>query len=235
MTNIFMLRGSLLLIALAGGAAFAQSSSQCGDPPRVDDEQLKGQIAGRAKLLSGYVGGAELTGNIDLARKDIFSKSSEGLKSRADAYLQFQVCQLVMTDKQLSTKEKIDELLRVRQSFDRPIAPTEQSMAGGVTPDITGSDLLVTEFLDINGKREHTAQFLIAKDCQLEVHMPEGVGFKVALGIHTDRGTKVMSSLMGAQSRVQRVDLSAGTYRLIMRATRDAGKYTAKVKAHCAA
>lgn len=71
--------------------------------------------------MSGFLGGAELSGNIDIARKDVFSKAPEGMRARADAYLQYQVCIIILSDKELPTTKKIDELITVRQSFEKPV------------------------------------------------------------------------------------------------------------------
>lgn len=108
---------SLLVVAASCHAA----DDRCGQPPRVDDENIKGTIEGKAKLLATWVGDAGLSGQIQAERKDVFSKTPDGLKSRADAYLQYQVCIFLMADTKLSTSEKIDQLIRVRQSFQVPV------------------------------------------------------------------------------------------------------------------
>src|SRR6185312_11976406 len=54
--------------------AVGQAQPSCGDPPRVDDQSLKGDLEGKAKFLSSLVGDANLKGQIESARTDIFSK-----------------------------------------------------------------------------------------------------------------------------------------------------------------
>lgn len=97
--------------------ADAQDASMCGQAPRIDDENVKGQLDGKAKFLASFIGDAQLAGQIEIARNDVFSKSPEGLKARSIAYLQYQVCILLFTNKDLSTSQKIDELLKVQASF----------------------------------------------------------------------------------------------------------------------
>lgn len=113
------------LLLFIGSLLFTASSHAaddvCGQPPMVNDENIKGTIEGKAKLLANWIGDVALSGQIQLERKDIFSKTPDGLKSRADAYLQYQVCIFLMPDTKLSTNEKIDQLIRVRQSFIVPV------------------------------------------------------------------------------------------------------------------
>ena len=63
-----------VLLALLPLASEAQQQPSCGDPPRVDDQSLKGDLEGKAKFLSSLVGDAGLKGQIETARTDIFSK-----------------------------------------------------------------------------------------------------------------------------------------------------------------
>jgi hypothetical protein len=46
----------------------AQAQPSCGDPPRVDDRTLKGDLEGKAKFLSSLVGDANLKGQIEATR-----------------------------------------------------------------------------------------------------------------------------------------------------------------------
>jgi hypothetical protein len=43
----------------------AQVQPPCSDPPRVDDQMLKGDLEGKAKFLSSLVGNANLKGQIE--------------------------------------------------------------------------------------------------------------------------------------------------------------------------
>lgn len=102
-------------------SAPAVADDSCGQPPMVNDEKIEGTVEGKAKLLARWIGDASLSGKIQAERKDIFSKTPDSLKHRADAYLQYQVCIFLMADNKLSTNEKIDQLIRVRQSFQVPL------------------------------------------------------------------------------------------------------------------
>ncbi|HDR2471102.1 hypothetical protein [Enterobacter soli] len=115
----------LLIVSLFFSANCRAADDSCGQPPMVNDENIKGTVEGKAKLLATWIGDAALSGQIQAERKDIFSKTPDGLKNRADAYLQYQVCIFLMDDKKLSTTEKIDQLIRVRQSFQVPVEGTK--------------------------------------------------------------------------------------------------------------
>src|SRR6202008_2775562 len=81
-------------------------AQQCGPPPRVDDETLKGDLEGKAKFLSGFVGDAGLKGRIETARTDIFGKYPSANQARSDSYLQYMFCQFVLSDTRLTPQEK---------------------------------------------------------------------------------------------------------------------------------
>jgi hypothetical protein len=46
----------------------AQAQPSCGDPLRVDDQTLKGDLEDKAKFLSSLVGDANLKGQIEATR-----------------------------------------------------------------------------------------------------------------------------------------------------------------------
>jgi hypothetical protein len=107
----------LLIVPVQG---FAQEASVCGGPPPVANESLKGEILGKAQFLSKYLGDAQLGGKIETSRTEIFSKYPDAEKSRANAYYEYQVCVLLMNDRRMTTKEKLDELRKIRQLFQNP-------------------------------------------------------------------------------------------------------------------
>jgi hypothetical protein len=122
----FMNRGGKLfiLIFILTILSFPLDSfadSICGDPPPVANESLKGEIQGKAQILSKYVGDAVLSGKIETSRKEIFSKYPEAEKTRANAYFEYQVCILVMNDKTLNNMQKLEELRKTRREFRKEI------------------------------------------------------------------------------------------------------------------
>lgn len=98
--------------------AFSQDS--CGDPPPVANESLKGEIKGKAHLVSKFLGDAELSGKIEKSRTEIFSKYPEAESSRANAFFEYQVCVLLFADTKMSTIQKLEELKKVHREFQKP-------------------------------------------------------------------------------------------------------------------
>ncbi len=94
------------LLAVLPLASEAQQQPSCGDPPRVDDQSLKGDLEGKAKFLSSLVGDASLKGQMETARTDVFSKYPNADRTRSDAYLEYMLCSLVLSDPKLSAAEK---------------------------------------------------------------------------------------------------------------------------------
>jgi hypothetical protein len=112
----------LLLVILPITTIHARAATECGDPPPVADETLKGEIEGKAQFLSRFLGDARLSGQIETSRREIFSRYPEAERSRSNAYLEYQVCVLLMRDRTMSTQEKINELIRIRREFSKPIS-----------------------------------------------------------------------------------------------------------------
>jgi hypothetical protein len=111
--------------------AVAQAQPSCGDPPRVDDQTLKGDLEGKAQFLSKLVGDASLKGQIETARTDIFSKYPNAGTARSDAYLQYMFCSFVLTDPKLSAQEKFHHILEFRQVVAQPVPSAPQASTRG--------------------------------------------------------------------------------------------------------
>lgn len=100
--------------------AAAQSISICGDAPPVANELLKGEIKGKAQLLTRYFGESELSGKIETSRTEIFSRYPEAEKSRSNAYFEYQVCVLIMGDNTKTPTQKLDALKEIKREFGKP-------------------------------------------------------------------------------------------------------------------
>jgi len=115
--NTFILGSISLFFSASGSIA---DEVDCGPPPAFTmaekvDESLKGQLAGQADFLSKLVGKAELAGQVDAARTSIYQTSDQAFAAQKDAYLAYMFCKIVMQDKTLSTKDKLDAINQFRQ------------------------------------------------------------------------------------------------------------------------
>lgn len=99
--------------------------------------------------------------------------------------------------------------------------------------DITNRAYDINEFLDANGKSEYKLTFEIKGNCQIYITPPQYTGFKVAIGILSTSRSVIWSSLLGTQPRYRPIPLATGVYLFIMKATRDAGQYTATISSQC--
>ncbi len=111
----------LLVAAASFGAIIALSQSvqalDCGDVPPVADEDLKGEIEGKAQFLSRFLGDSELSGNLETARSDIFSKYPNADAARTNAYFLYVMCESIFSDYSMSEEEKRDEFFHVRREI----------------------------------------------------------------------------------------------------------------------
>jgi len=121
--------GFFMMISLVtSSSAFAQASL-CGDPPSVANETLKGVIDGKAKSLTGFLGGGPLSHEIEASRQEIFSSFPAAEQGRANAYLEYQLCLILLSDESLSTTEKLHELKKLRSEFSKPVPSDEEIVA----------------------------------------------------------------------------------------------------------
>lgn len=108
----------VLITILFSGFVYAQDLAYlCGDPPPVDNTQLKSDIEGKANLLKRFVGNVALKGSIESSRKEIFSKYPSADKLVVDHYITYQTCVLLMNDTSLNTRQKLEELRKMRTEF----------------------------------------------------------------------------------------------------------------------
>lgn len=124
------------LLAILPSASEAQEQPSCGDPPRVDDQSLKGDLEGKAKFLSSLVGDAGLKGHIETAHTDIFSKYPNADRTRSDAYLQYMLCSFVLRDPKLSAQEKLRAIQEFRQADSQSPQSPPISTKGAQSPAV---------------------------------------------------------------------------------------------------
>ena len=106
----------VLALAIVLGATWhAAAQPSCGDPPRVDDQSLKGTLDGKARFLSSMIGDANLKGELETARTDVFSKYPQADRTRSEAYLEYMLCSFVLSDPRLSAQDKLKAIQEFRQ------------------------------------------------------------------------------------------------------------------------
>jgi len=91
-------------------------AQQCGDPPRVDDESLKADIEGKAKLPFELMAEGDLKARVQTLRADVFSKYPDAARARAEAYFQYIFCTNVLGDAKLSPQDKVRLIQDFRQA-----------------------------------------------------------------------------------------------------------------------
>jgi hypothetical protein len=124
----------LLLLVLLGLPNYAVAIRDiCGAPPpdqfrEENNESIKGDLAGKANFLSGFVGKAELGGKIDATRKELFAKYSDANAAYMDRYLLYMFCYVLFDPKNTQTPQEkmqaIQEFKRQQQST-KPESRTE--------------------------------------------------------------------------------------------------------------
>jgi hypothetical protein len=92
----------LLSTISAPGAA----SSSCGEAPLVAEESFKASTQGKASLLRGLIGQADLATGVEAARTDVFVKYPNADKVRMEAYFAYVVCTQVLSDARLTPRER---------------------------------------------------------------------------------------------------------------------------------
>jgi hypothetical protein len=130
---------TIFCLAVLTLPAIAHAQANCGDPPRVDDQTLKGELDGKAQFLSRLVGDANLKGNVEAARTDIFSKYPNAGAAHSDTYLEYMFCTFVLSDPKLSPQEKFRAILDFRQAERDPAKPPSQVSTSGAQSPVVNS------------------------------------------------------------------------------------------------
>lgn len=80
-------------------------------------EKFKGDLDGKAQLLSKLLGHAELKGAVEAERNTIFQSADHVLAAWQASYLSYVFCAKVMSDENLSTQIKIDAWRQFHQAM----------------------------------------------------------------------------------------------------------------------
>ena len=112
----------LLLISAGLGNVSADDQSLCGVPPQIpttsqSENSIKGDLEGKAQFLSSLVGKADLGGNVEATRKELYQNTDKFFAAQNDAYLAYMFCIIVTKDDSVSTADKLKAL----QEFRKPI------------------------------------------------------------------------------------------------------------------
>jgi hypothetical protein len=110
------------VFGLAGGVS-AATREICGDPPPAqfreeNNEAIKGDLTGKANLLTRFVGNAELGGKIESTRKEVFAKYPDANAAYMDRYLAYMFCYVLFDpNNKQSTEDKLKAIqeFRIRQ------------------------------------------------------------------------------------------------------------------------
>lgn len=97
--------------------AVAQDAGVCGEAPPVADEGLKGEIDAHVQALSKFLGDAQLEGKIEKSKREIFSHYPDAEKSRSNAYFEHMTCEVILSDKTLTTDQKLQEIVKMKKAF----------------------------------------------------------------------------------------------------------------------
>ena len=88
-------------------------------------------------------------------------------------------------------------------------------------------------WLDVNGAKSFTREFALSNICQLVITLPERIGWDVSAGLYSDKGTTIMRTHGGNQSKTRKIDLPSGQYTFALTAKRGAALHKARLKAIC--
>jgi hypothetical protein len=114
---------ALVLIAMVAGSRIVSAQSlNCGTPPQLplqsqEEEKVKGELEGKAQFFSRLVAGGNLKGAVEAERRTIY-QSADGVQAAWQAaYLSYLFCSTVMSDKSVSSQEKLSAILIFRQGM----------------------------------------------------------------------------------------------------------------------
>lgn len=129
MKNILKYNILVLLLSFSTEYAFAQSQLNCGEPPPVANESLKGSIRGEARLLSKFLGDAQLAGKVETSKKEIFSKYPDANTAMNDAYFRYVMCEEIKNDPTKNHSEKLEDFKKMYNLFKKDAGTSNDSLS----------------------------------------------------------------------------------------------------------
>lgn len=109
----------------------ASARDVCGDPPpaqfrETNNEAIKGDLTGKANLLTRFIGDAELGGKIDATRNEVFAEYKDANAAYMDRYLVYMFCHVLFDP---ANKQSTEEKLKAIREYGRQQQqdPTNQS------------------------------------------------------------------------------------------------------------
>jgi hypothetical protein len=110
---------AVIAAALFSGPVAAQVNcgAQPHDVPIEVQEQLKGDIQGKAQMFTRLLGDAQLQGAVDSTRHELNEKHRDIDQSQLDRYMLWTTCQAILVDPKLTPQEKVEQYLRVYKAL----------------------------------------------------------------------------------------------------------------------
>jgi hypothetical protein len=106
----------------------AKAQISCGEAPKdvpvSVQEALKGDLEGKAQVLSKLIGDAQIKGKIESTRNEIHQEHQNLDQYQLDMYFMWVACQTLNSDKLLSTQDKIKLWTDVLLTFNSRPTPT---------------------------------------------------------------------------------------------------------------
>jgi hypothetical protein len=100
----------VVLLALYSNRVSAAADAECGHPPEVTNERVKSEVQVKANAISRILGALGFGAEYEKSREDIFSKYDDSSAARADQYLYFLVCNIVLRSTTMTDQEKLEKL-----------------------------------------------------------------------------------------------------------------------------
>jgi hypothetical protein len=112
----------LVLAVIGGSRTVSAQPLDCGKPPELplksqETEKLKGELEGKAQMLSRLIGNADLKGAVETERNTLFQSADQVLAAWQANYLSYVFCASVMSDKSLSVEKRIDAWRQFQQAM----------------------------------------------------------------------------------------------------------------------
>jgi hypothetical protein len=143
------------LCAILISSAAAQSA--CGDNPKQvpveAEESLKGDVEGKAQVLTRLLGQAQMKGAIETGRKELYERHQNLDQHQIDMYFMWVACQEIMSDKSLPTREKVRLWNDIRPTFTQRMTPAKREQ-GMKIPDPDSVE--VSELQQVGWQGQHS-------------------------------------------------------------------------------
>src|SRR6185437_5014881 len=106
---------AIAILFVSAHAAWSQQIS-CGEVPKIQrsvEQKLKGDVEGKAQLLTKLLGNADVQGTVETSKTELYQQHQDVGRDEIDLYFAWVSCQTIASDRNLSSSDKVNQWMAI--------------------------------------------------------------------------------------------------------------------------